>query len=146
MGRLVIVVFMLIISGIIYLVKAGAAKVTGNKNVNFQDESRKVMEKTARGVSWMNEQWENAKANSGGGLKTLPAGSSVMDVPATVLIARIKGDQNMDIASAEGAYIELAADKMDKRQFDDAVKLVMQLSEGEARDFMLREIEEKRNS
>ena len=40
----------MIISGIIYLIKAAAGKVTG-KEVNFQDESRKVMEKTAKGTA-----------------------------------------------------------------------------------------------
>lgn len=45
---------MIIISCIIYLIKAGAGTITGNE-VNFHDESRKVMEKTARGVHWMND-------------------------------------------------------------------------------------------
>lgn len=39
MGRLILVVIMLIISGIIFLVKAGVGKITGNE-VKFQDESK----------------------------------------------------------------------------------------------------------
>jgi len=49
------------------------------------------------------------------------------------------------LETAENAYIEYAVHKMNNRQFDDAEKLIMQLSEGEARNFMLNEIKEKRN-
>lgn len=63
MGRLVIIIVMLIISGIIYLIKAAAGKVRGGDR---SDESRKVMEKTAKGISWMNDQWEKAKGNATG--------------------------------------------------------------------------------
>lgn len=63
MGRSFGLIILLIISLIIYLIKAGAGKVTG-KDVKFQDESRKVMEKTARGINWMNEQWEKARSNA----------------------------------------------------------------------------------
>jgi hypothetical protein len=145
MGRLALVVVMLLVSGVIYLIKAGIGQVTGNDNVNFKDESRKVMEKTAKGINWMNQQWENAKSNSGG-QSALQSANSISDLSATEIIARVKADPvNFDMATAEGTYIEQAAIKMNKRQFDDARKLVMQLQAGEARDFMLREIEEKRN-
>ena len=60
MGRLVLVVFMMIISGIIFLLKKGASVVTGNE-VNFKDETGKVMQTTAKGINWMNEQWKKLK-------------------------------------------------------------------------------------
>lgn len=135
---------MMIISGIIYLIKAGAGKVTG-KEVNFQDESRKVMEKTARGVHWMNDQWEKAKGNATGNNQLL-LGNDLKQLAPTEIIAKVKSNSaKYDLASAEGLFIEVAVYKMEKRQFDDAEKLVMQLSEGEARNFMLNEIKEKRS-
>jgi hypothetical protein len=144
MGRLIIIVVMMIISGIIYLIKAAAGKVTG-KEVNFQDESRKVMEKTARGVHWMNDQWEKAKGNATGNNQLL-LGNDLKQLAPTEIIAKVKSNpEKYDLASAEGLFIEIAVYKMQKRQFDDAVKLVMQLSEGEARNFMLSEIKEKRS-
>lgn len=144
MGRLVIIVVMMIISGIIYLIKAAAGKVTG-KEANFQDESRKVMEKTARGVHWMNDQWEKAKGNATGNNQLL-LGNDLKQLAPTEIIAKVKSNPSKyDLASAEGLFIEVAVYKMEKRQFDDAEKLVMQLSEGEARNFMLNEIKEKRS-
>lgn len=144
MGRLIIIVVMMIVSGIIYLIKAAAGKVTG-KEVNFQDESRKVMEKTARGVHWMNDQWEKAKGNATGNNQLL-LGNDLKQLAPTEIIAKVKSNPaKYDLASAEGLFIEVAVYKMEKRQFDDAEKLVMQLSEGEARNFMLNEIKEKRS-
>lgn len=143
MGRLVIVVVMLAISGIIYLVKAAASKVTGSE-VNFQEESRKVMTKAAKGVQWMNDQWEKAKQNAGGS-NQLMLGGELKTLTPIEIIAKIKSDPSKyDLATAEGAFIEIAVFKMENRQFDDAEKLIMQLSEGEARDYMLNEIKQKR--
>lgn len=146
MGRLVLVIGMLAVSGIIYLVKAGTSKVTGKETVDFQDESRKVMEKTAKGVNWMEEQWEKAKVSAGGNKNAIGPGN-ISDLSATELIVKVKSDPvKYDVATAEGLYIEQALVKLNKRQFDGAQKLVMQLSAGEARDFMLKEIEEKRSA
>jgi hypothetical protein len=142
MVRLVFVVIMLIISGTIYLVKAGVGKVTG-KEVNFQDESKKVMQTTAKGLNWMNEQWEKAKTGNNSTNLTL---GSFSEKSATEIIANIKYNSSIyDTSTSETLYIEYAVTKMNKRQFDDAIKLVMQLQEGDARNFMLKEIEQKRN-
>jgi len=54
-------IFFLIGGGIIFIVKSAARKVVGGKDVHFKDETRKVMDKTAKGVNWMNEQWDSAK-------------------------------------------------------------------------------------
>lgn len=135
---------MIIISCIIYLIKAGAGTITGNE-VNFQDESRKVMKKTARGVHWMNDQWEKAKVNATGNNQLL-FGNDLKQLAPTEIIAKVKSNPlKYNLASAEGLFIEVAVYKMEKRQFDDAEKIVMQLSEGEARNFMLNEIKDKRN-
>lgn len=60
MARLLIMVVVLIVSGIVFLVKATAKKVTGGDAVSFKGETQKVMDKTAKGVNWMNEQWDEA--------------------------------------------------------------------------------------
>ena len=44
-----------------------AGKVVGNeylKQANLKDESQKLMDKTARGLNWMEKQWEDAKKQS----------------------------------------------------------------------------------
>ena len=46
------------------MVKKAAGKASGNeelKNVTTKDEAKKVMDKTARGLSWMEQQWEDSK-------------------------------------------------------------------------------------
>lgn len=144
MGRLILVIIVMAISGIVYLVKAGASKVTGNENVNFRDESQKIMQKTARGVKWMNEQWEDAKNNVSGNAR-LESGNEMKNLSATEIIARIKANaEDQEIAKMQ--YIEIAVYKMENRQFDDAEKLIRQLPGGEARDYMLEEVNQKRNS
>ncbi|WP_439882187.1 hypothetical protein ACSX1A_03280 [Pontibacter sp. MBLB2868] len=143
MGRLVLVIVMLLISGIIYLVKAGASKVTG-REVDFQDESRKVMEKTAKGIGWMNDQWEKAKSNANGGTMQTIGSGEFGSMSATEIIVRIKSNPSKyDLATAEATYIDQAVKKMNSNQLDQAEKLIMQLQPGEARDFMLSEIREK---
>lgn len=145
MGRIILVLILLGVSGIIYLVKAGASKVAGREVGDFQDESRKVMEKTAKGINWMNEQWEKAK--TGNSSTAQLASGSLIDKSATEIIASVKANpEKYPAESAESVYIESAVAKMNNRQFDDARKLVMQLQAGEARDYMLQEIEEKRNA
>ena len=126
------------------MIKAGAGTITGNE-VNFQDESRKVMEKTARGVHWMNDQLEKAKGNATGNNQLL-IGNDLKQLAPTEIIAKVKSNpEKYNLASADGLFIEVAVYKMEKRQFDDAEKIVMQLSEGEAINFMLNEIKDKRN-
>lgn len=143
MGRLVIIVAMLIISGIIYLVKAGASAVTG-KEVNFKEERQKVMHTTAKGINWMNEEWEKAK--SGNNTTMLPA-SKFSNMSAIEIIANVKSNPSKyNNAAAETFYIEQAVERMNNRQFDDAIKFVNQIGKGEAQSFMLTEIEEKRNA
>ncbi|MDG5799221.1 hypothetical protein QA597_02470 [Marinilabiliaceae bacterium ANBcel2] len=144
MGRLILVVIVMIISGIIYSVKSAASKVTGSDAVKFQDESKKVMEKTARGVQWMNEQWEKAKANVSDS-KQLEMGDNLKNLMPTEIIARVKNNPaKYDQMASEELYIEIAVYKMNQRQFDDAQRLIQEISEGEARDFMLSEIANKR--
>lgn len=140
MGRLVIVVFMMIISGIIFLLKKGASVVTG-KEVTFKDESEKVMNSTAKGINWMNDQWESAKLNAG--MKNDVFNS----MSAFEIITKVKSDPiQFDSKKAESIYIEQAGVKMRNRQFDDARKLAEQLPNSDVRDFMLEEIDQKRGN
>ena len=67
MARLFLFVIIAIIAGIIAVIKSAIGKVTGNeelKNTTLKSESKKVMDKTAKGISWMEEQWEEAKKNA----------------------------------------------------------------------------------
>lgn len=138
MGRLILVVLMMAASGIIFLFKKGASVVTG-KDVTFKDESTKVMNSTAKGLNWMNEQWEKAKLNAG-----MP-NDLFTSLTAFEIIAKVKADPiKYPTDKAQSIYIEQAVKKMNNRQFDDAKKLIEQLSPGESKDFMLKEIEQKR--
>ncbi len=140
MGRLVIVVFMMIISGIIFLLKKGASVVTG-KEVTFKDESEKVMNSTAKGINWMNDQWEKAKLNAG--MKS----DVFTTMSAFEIITKVKSDPiQFDSKKAQSIYIDQAGVKMRNRQFDDARKLAEQLPNSDVKDFMLEEIEQKRSN
>lgn len=144
MGRILLVLIMLVISGIIYLAKAGARKVAGREIGDFHDESRRVMEKTAKGINWMNEQWEKAKSNNSSNTQL---SGSLFDKSAIEIIASVKANpEKYPPEYAKSVFIESAVSKMNNRQFDDAKKLVLQLKSGEARDYMLQEIEDKRNA
>lgn len=64
MGRLFLFVIIAIIAGIIAVVKSAVGRAIRNeelKNTSFKGESKKVMDKTAKGISWMEEQWEASK-------------------------------------------------------------------------------------
>ena len=139
MGRLVLVIFMMIASGIIFLIKKSASAVTG-KDVTFKDESAKVMNSTAKGINWMNDQWEKAKLNAG-----MP-NNVFSTMSALEIIAKVKSDPvNFNAYKADELYVGEAIKRISKRQFDDAQKLAEQLSEDDSRAFMLKEIEQKRS-
>ena len=89
----------------------------------------------------MNDQWAKAKAGNG---SSISSNDKQLEMSAIELIAQIKTKYSKE--DPEPLYIEHAVARMNKRQFDDAAKLVMQLDEGEGRTFMLKEIEAKRNA
>ena len=76
---------------------------------------------------------EKAKVNAGMGSNTKYIESNnFSEMSAFEMIVRIKSEpMKFDTQKAESIYIEQAVIKMNKRQFDDAYKLVMQLPEGE---------------
>lgn len=64
MGRLIIFLIVAAIAGLIAVIKNTAGKVSGNeglKNANLKSEAKNVMDKTAKGINWMEKQWEDAK-------------------------------------------------------------------------------------
>jgi len=67
MGRLLLFIIVAIIAGIIAASKSAIGKVSGNeelKNASLKGEAKKVMDKTAKGISWMDEQWEESKKDA----------------------------------------------------------------------------------
>ena len=53
-----------IIAGAISLIKNSVGAATGNEDLkksSVQSEAKNVMDKTAKGISWMEEQWEDSK-------------------------------------------------------------------------------------
>ena len=67
MGRLFLFVIIAIIAGVVAVVKGAIGKVSGNeslKNTSFKGEAKNVMDKTAKGISWMEAQWEESKKDA----------------------------------------------------------------------------------
>lgn len=143
MGRLILVIILMGISGVIYLVKAGARKVTGGEDVNFRDESQKVMEKTARGVEWMNAQWEQAKSQAKGGADQRSLKASKFDgKPATEIISEIRRSPNeYDSAEAEAIFVEQSLKKIQNNQKEEAKQLAYQVLDDNSRNYLLDKID-----
>jgi hypothetical protein len=67
MTRLLFILFIAGISFVIFIIKNMAGHVVGNKKLKkstFKGETKKVMDKTAKGMSWMEQQWEQSKADA----------------------------------------------------------------------------------
>ena len=64
MGRAILFIIIFVIAGAIAIMKNVLGKASGNeslKNASLKSETKKVMDKTAKGVSWMEKQWEESK-------------------------------------------------------------------------------------
>jgi hypothetical protein len=64
MGRLFLFIIIGIIAVVISVIKSTTGTVTRNeelKNTTLKGETKKVMDKTAKGLSWMEQQWEESK-------------------------------------------------------------------------------------
>lgn len=67
MARLFLFLIVLIVAAIITVVKSSVGRVTGNedlKNTTVKHEAKNVMDKTAKGIGWMEDHWEEAKKNA----------------------------------------------------------------------------------
>ena len=67
MGKLLLFFIIVIVAGVIALAKILLGKATGNESLGsttLKGETKKVMDKTARGVNWMEEQWEQSKKDA----------------------------------------------------------------------------------
>lgn len=64
MVRLILFAIVLIVAFLIWAGKQAAGAITGSKRLrqeSFRGQTQKTMRTTARGVNWLNEQWEQAK-------------------------------------------------------------------------------------
>ena len=67
MTRFLFIILIAGVSFVVFLIKSMAGHVVGNKNLKkstFKGETKKVMDKTAKGMSWMEQQWEQSKADA----------------------------------------------------------------------------------
>jgi hypothetical protein len=141
MGRLILVIILMGVSGVIYLAKAGARKVTGGKEVNFQQESQKVMEKTARGVEWMNAQWDQAKSQAKGVDQRSSKASRFDNETASTIITEIRKNPNeYDNAEAEAIFVEQALKKVQSNRPEEAKQLAYQVLDDDSREYLLSKI------
>tara|TARA_Y100000294_G_C8399604_1_gene274220 strand:+ start:117 stop:350 length:234 start_codon:yes stop_codon:yes gene_type:complete len=66
MGSLLKLVGIGIVGGLVTAAKKTTGTIVNNKslkNTSVKDESKKIMDKAAKGVNWMEEQWEDSKKN-----------------------------------------------------------------------------------
>ena len=69
MARLIFFVIVGAIGLVIVAVKRVTGEVTGNENfkkATLHSETKVVMDKTAKGINWMEEQWEQSKKTAEG--------------------------------------------------------------------------------
>jgi MinD-like ATPase involved in chromosome partitioning or flagellar assembly len=99
MGRLILFVIIAVVSFIIAIIKVAIGTATGSeklKNTTFRGETEKVMDKTAKGIGWMSQQWEHSKSK----------GATVSEQP---------------MSEIEKALYAVAAEEVAKQQLDQAV-------------------------
>ncbi len=66
MTRLIILIIMAVIGIIVYVSKKTAGAVSNKKSLRdatVKGETKNIMDKTAKGFNWLNEQWEKSKKN-----------------------------------------------------------------------------------
>jgi len=64
MARLILFAIVVVVAVLIWIVKAAAGAVTGSEKLQqetLRSQTQKTMHTAARGVNWLNEQWEQAK-------------------------------------------------------------------------------------
>lgn len=70
MVRLVFFVVVIVIAIIVWVGKQAAGAVTGSqdlKGTTVKGQTQRTMDAAARGVNWMEKQWEEAKADAAKG-------------------------------------------------------------------------------
>ena len=68
MARMTLFLIIAAIAVVLYLLKIIVGKLIGNKDLKsatVKDETKKVMDSTAKGISWMENQWEQSKKDAG---------------------------------------------------------------------------------
>ncbi len=67
MGKLIILALIVGIGWMITAAKKATGAITSNqrlKNTSVKGESKKIMDKAAKGVNWVEEQWQDSKRNA----------------------------------------------------------------------------------
>ena len=67
MGRILVLVLIVIMGWIFTAAKKTTGKIVNNqrlKDTSVKDESKKIMNKAAKGINWMEEQWQDSKKSA----------------------------------------------------------------------------------
>ena len=75
MGRLILFGIVLLVTFVIWIAKQAAGKLGGSERLRqatFKDQTKKTMDVTARGINWLDDQWEEAKRTARGDTSTSP--------------------------------------------------------------------------
>lgn len=65
--RIIFFLLVLLISGIVWLSKQAAGHVSDSnelKSTQFKEQTQKTMDKSAKALNWMDEQWKEAKGDA----------------------------------------------------------------------------------
>ena len=68
MARMGLFLIIAMIAVVLFILKLIIGKLTGNKDLKsttVKTETKKVMDSTAKGISWMEKQWEQSKKDAG---------------------------------------------------------------------------------
>lgn len=83
--RILVFLLVAVIALVISTIKRSVGAVTKNedlKNSSLADEAKTVMDKTAKGISWMEQQWEESKRDANS--DTTKGGESPPERPVDV--------------------------------------------------------------
>jgi dipeptidase len=67
MIRLAFLLIVVLVAGLVWVVKLAAGAATGNQklqNTTFKQQATSTMNTTAKGLNWLEQQWEQSKSEA----------------------------------------------------------------------------------
>lgn len=116
MVRLIFFVIVIVVAFLVWLAKAAVGAVTGSeklKQETLRSQTQKTMHTAARGVNWLNEQWEQAKQAT-----RQPSG----DPPYLALLIAVARDDRVGLEQARHYFDELAQHINGPTRIDDSIQ------------------------
>ena len=87
MTKLIILIIIAIIGVIAYVSKKTASAIANKKSLQdatVKSETKNLMDNTAKGINWLNEQWEKSKKSATSDVITCPKCKQKLRIPKNV--------------------------------------------------------------